>query len=369
MKLILVSPKNRTVYNFRGDLIKKFINAGFEVVVTGPNRDDVERIESLGVRFVEVPMAKNGTNPFSDLSYKKRLQKLMEAEKPAVVFSYTIKPVIYGTWAAKSAGVRNINAMITGVGYTFLAKSMKAKLLRFLVFRLYRHSLKKADHVIFQNKDDLSLFVNHRLISSEKCFVVNGSGVNIDHFAEKELPKGDVHFFMLSRLLKSKGVNEYLKAARIVKERYPQARFSVLGKYETQMQDAVPESFVKQFISDGIVEKFEETDDVRSYYEQCSVYVLPSYGEGTPRTVLEAMSIGRPIITTDANGCRETVIEGKNGFLVPIGDHRTLAEKMCYFIEHPETLEMMGAASRELCTEKYAVEKVNEALFRIMEVE
>ena len=369
MKLVLVSPKNRTVYNFRGDLIQKLQDSGFEVVVTGPNRDDLPRVEALGVRFIEVPMAKNGTNPFADLSYKNQLKKIFREEKPDVVLGYTIKPVIYGTWAAKAAGVKNINGMITGVGYTFLANSRKAKLLRAVVFKLYRHSLKKANHVIFQNKDDMELFVKHRLIRREKCAVVNGSGVNVQHFATKPFPTGALRFFMLSRLLKSKGAVEYLEAAKIVKDRYPEVRFSILGKYENSMQDAVPAALIERYISEGIVEKYDETDDVRPYYAQCSVYVLPSYGEGTPRTVLEAMAVGRPIITTDANGCRETVIDGRNGFLVPVGDSSALAEKMCYFVEHPEVLETMGAASRELCEEKYAVEKVNDALFQIMEIE
>lgn len=369
-KLILVSPKNRTVYNFRGDLIRKFQQEGYEVVVTGPNRDDIEKVEALEVRFVEIPMAKNGTNPFADLSYRKRLKKLFLEEKPDVVLSYTIKPVIYGSWAAAAAGVKNINAMVTGVGYTFLAKGTKAKVLRKIVLFLYRQGLKRAHHVIFQNKDDLSLFVDHRLVQKEKCSVVNGSGVNTAHFVAKPLPAQDesIRFFMLSRLLKSKGVREYLEAAALVKKRYPAARFSILGKYEKQMQDAVPEDYVKQFIDAGIVEKFEETTEVRPFYEACHVYVLPSYGEGTPRTVLEAMATGRPILTADSNGCRETVVEGENGFLVPVGDAASLAERMCWFIEHPEKIAPMGDRSLQLCTQKYAVEKVNQKLFQIMEI-
>lgn len=369
MKLILVSPKNRTVYNFRGDLIRKLQTWGIEVVVTGPNRDDVQKIEALGVRFIEVPMAKNGTNPFADLSYKKRLQKIFEAEKPDFVLGYTIKPVIYGTWAAKSAGVKNINAMITGVGYTFLANSLKAKLLRALVFRLYRHSLKKATHVIYQNKDDLALFVKHKLVKAEKCEIVNGSGVNISHFTPQPMPNGAPRFFMLSRLLKSKGVMEYLEAARLTKQKHPEATFAILGKYETAMQDAVERQVVEKYINDGIITKYEETDDVRPYYADCSVYVLPSYGEGTPRTVLEAMASGRPIITADANGCRETVADGKNGFLVPVKDSKALSDKMCYFIEHPDMLTVMGEASRKMCEDKYAVEKINRRLFEIMEID
>ena len=173
---------------------------------------------------------------------------------------------------------------------------------------------------------------------------------------------------MLSRLLKSKGVGEYLEAARLVKAQRPEARFLLLGKYETAMQDALPREYVEGFLRDGTVERFEETDDVRPFYAMCSVYVLPSYREGTPRTVLEAMAMGRPILTTDTQGCRETVREGENGFLVPVKDVDTLAEKMLWFLDHPEELAAMGAKSRAYAEEKYDVKKVNADMLRYMKL-
>ena len=171
---------------------------------------------------------------------------------------------------------------------------------------------------------------------------------------------------MLSRLLKSKGVGEYLEAARSVKKQYPNARFKLLGKYEYIMQDAMDKDYVESFIKDGTIERFEETDDVRPYYEMCSVYVLPSYREGTPRTVLEAMAMGRPIITTDTQGCRETVQDGVNGFLVPIKDSDAIAEKMIWFIEHPEAVQEMGRQSYQYALKKFDVNKVNADMIRIM---
>ena len=173
---------------------------------------------------------------------------------------------------------------------------------------------------------------------------------------------------MLSRLLKSKGVSEYLEAAKIVKEKYPNTRFCLLGKYETNMQDALPKEYVEKFIENGIVERFEETNDVRPYYADCSVYVLPSYREGTPRTVLEAMAMARPIITTDTNGCRETVIDGKNGFLVPVGDYEKLAESMIKFIENSTLISSMGAESKKYCLDKFDVNIVNNDMINIIGV-
>ncbi len=367
MTFLLISPKNRTVYNFRGDLIKEIINKGYKVIVTGPDKTDVDKIEALGADFVEIPMNKTGTNVVGDLKYCKQLYRLIKKEKPDVTLGYTVKPVIYGAIAAKLAGVKNINSMVTGGGYTFTAKTFKAKVLGFIVRFLYKIGFSMADNVIFQNSDDLNEFCNKKLVKRNKCHVVNGSGVNTVHFSPVGYPEKTT-FFMLSRLLKSKGVAEYLEAAKIVKTKYPETRFCLLGKYETNMQDALSKEYVERFISEGTIERFEETSDVRPYYADCSVYVLPSYREGTPRTVLEAMAMGRPIITTDAVGCRETVIDGKNGFLVPICDYEKLADAMIKFIENPEIIKIMGQESINYCLEKFDVNKVNNNMISILGV-
>lgn len=367
MKFLLVSPKNRTVYNFRGDLIKTIIDKGYEVVVTGPDMTDVDKIEELGAKFIQIPMNKNGTSILGDLRYCKNLYRLMKEEKPDVTLGYTVKPVVYGSIAAHLAGIKNINCMVTGGGYTFTSTSIKARVLGGIVRTLYRIGFKCADHIIFQNPDDLNEFCESGLANKKKCFVVNGSGVNIGRFNVEEFPEKTT-FFMLSRLLKSKGVQEYLKAAEIVKKQYPRAKFYLLGKYENNMQDAVPKDFIQDFINRGIVERFDETNDVKPYYAMSSVYVLPSYREGTPRTVLEAMAMGRPIITTDTQGCRETVIDGKNGYLVPVKDCNILAERMIRFICKPELISAFGAKSREYVVEKFEVNKVNANMMKIMQI-
>ena len=368
MKFLLISPKNRTVYNFRGDLIRSIAAKGYEVIVTGPDRTDVDKIEALGARFVEIPMNKTGTSIAGDLRYRRDLTALMKREKPDVTLGYTIKPDIYGALAANSAGVRSINSMITGGGYTFTAKTLKARVLGLIVRTLYRMGLGKARRVIFQNEDDLEEFVSRGLVKREKCEIVNGSGVSMTRFRPAPLPEQPA-FFMLSRLLKSKGVLEYLQAARIVKAEYPEARFYLLGKYETAMQDAIARETVEEYIREGVVERFDETDDVRPYYAKCSVYVLPSYREGTPRTVLEAMAMGRPIITTDTNGCRQTVEDGVNGFLVPVRDAGAVAEAMRRFLRDPQLAARMGAESLRLCAERFEVGKVNADMLRIMNIE
>lgn len=358
MKMILVSPKNRTVYNFRGDLIKDIIKNGYEVIVTGPNRDDVDKITDLGVSFVEIPMNKNGINPVADLKYQKALTQLFKKEKPDVVLGYTSKPVIYGSIAAKKAGVPHKAAMVTGVGYAFTAQTLKAKVIKCIMSMLYRKAFQSCDIAIFQNKDDKNEFVESNLVKEEKCRVVNGSGVNTCKFPVAEHPD-QITFFMLSRVMYSKGIREYLEACKIVKKKYPNVRMMLLGACE-DIQDSISKADLQPYIDAKIIDYYGETDRVADYYKQCSVYVLPSYREGTPRTVLEAMSMGRAIITTDAPGCRETVIDGETGFLVPVKDGKALAEKMIEFIEHPDKIAHMGKASAEYCRKKYDANIINE---------
>ncbi len=367
MKFVLVSPKNRTAYNFRGDLIKLIISKGYEVIVTGPNRDNVEKIEALGARFVEIPMNKNGVNPIKDIQYEKALYKLFCEEKPDAVLSYTSKPVIYGSVAAKRAGVKKITAMITGLGYAFTQKTLKARVIRLIMSILYKPALKCAHTVVFQNPDDRDEVIRLKLVKPEKCRVVNGSGVNIERFKPLPYPE-TMTFFMLSRVMYAKGIREYLRAAEIVKKKYPDVKFMLLGACEG-IQDSISRESLQKYIDDGTITYFGETDNVAPYYGKCSVFVLPSYREGTGRVILEAMATKRPIIATDVPGCRETVRNGITGFLVPAKDSEALAEKMIWFVEHPEKIPEMGEASFEYCKEKYDVRKVNANMLDFCQIE
>ncbi len=366
MKFILISPKNRTAYNFRGDLIKEIIARGYEVIVIGPNKDNVEKIEELGARFVEIHVNKNGVNPIEDLRYQKALYKLFMQEKPDVTLGYTSKPVIYGAIAAKKANVPHIVSMVTGVGYAFTSQSKKAKAIKTIMSFLYKKAFNCADKVIFQNTDDKEQFINEGLVDLGKCEIVNGSGVNMQRFHPLPFPE-ETTFFMLSRIMNSKGVREYLSAAKTVKELHPEVRFLLLGACEG-IQDSIGPEELKKYTDEGIITHFGETENVPPYYGKCSVYVLPSYREGTPRTVLEAMATARPIITTDAPGCRETVIDGKTGYLVPVKNVNALAEKILWFADHPEKAEEMGKASFDYCLEKFEVGKVNREMMRICKI-
>ena len=367
MKFMLISPKNRTVYNFRGDLLKNIKKNGYEIVVTGPNKDNIEKIEELGAHFIEIPLQKNSIGVIENIKYYMRLKKVLKEQKPDVILSYTIKPVIFASIAAKKVKIKNIYALITGLGQIYATTDLKTKLIRTICGIAYKKAFKCCQKVIFQNNDDKKECLNRKYLTEEKCEVVNGSGVNMNRFPKTELPNEDV-FLMVSRMMKTKGTREYFEAAKIVKQKYPNTKFLYVGSTENTGAYIKMEE-VQKYIDDGIVEYIGETENVPEVIKKCSVFVLPSYyREGIPRTLLEALSMGRPIITTDNVGCKETINDGKNGFLIPIKDSKKLAEKMIYMIEHREELEKMSEESYKYCLEKFDVDIINKKMLQIMKI-
>lgn len=366
MKILVVSPKNKTVFNFRGDLIKDMILKGNEVYVTGPNRDFIEDIMELGVKeFIEVPLVKDNTSVTGDLVYLKKLQSVMKRVKPDIVFGYTIKPVIYGSIAAKASGVKNIYAMVTGLGRVYASEGLKTKAIRKVTKTLYQIAFKGCNKVIFQNADDVKEFVGGHYLPESKTVIVNGSGVNMERFYRSDIPEQPV-FLMVSRIIKEKGVLDFARAARAVKKKVPEARFIILGGYDTSI-GALREEDIEEYIADGSIELPGEVKDPVAFYAQSSVFVLPSYyREGLPRTILEGMSCGRPIITTDWTGCREPIEDGVNGYLVPIKNPKELAKKMYRLaVDRDKVLEMSDAAYKT-CQEKYEVGIVNQQMRDVM---
>ena len=365
MKFMLISPKNRTVYNFRGDLIKEIIKRGYEVVVNGPNRDNVEKIEELGAKFTEVELDKDSTSIKSNIQYYKKLIEIMRIEKPDIVLGYTIKPVIFGTLAAKKAKVANSYSLITGLGQVYSQfATTKMKIIRFICGIAYKAVFKYNKKVIFQNSDDLEECIKRKYVTREKCVVVDGSGVNLDKFQKNELPENNV-FLMISRMIKTKGTLEYFQAAETVKKQYPETQFLYLGKPENK-KGYVNKDEIQHYIDDNIVNVLGETDNVPEVIAKSTVMVLPSYyREGIPRTLLEALAMGRPIITTDSIGCKETV-NGENGFLIPIKDYKALAEKMIYMIENMDKVEKMSEASYKYCKQRFDVNIINKKMLDIM---
>jgi glycosyltransferase involved in cell wall biosynthesis len=367
MKIMVISPKNKTLFNFRGDLLKTIIAKGHEVITIGPNREYINDVLALGVKFIEVPFAKDNASIFGDLKYYYQLKKVIIDEQPELVFSYTIKPVIYGSLAARKVGVKRIYSMVTGLGRVYASHSFKGKILRKITGILYKQAFKCCNKVIFQNDDDLMQLVKLQYLSIAKTARVDGSGVNMERFHANELPKENV-FIMIARLVKEKGVFEFAKAAREVKKEYPAARFILLGGYDSSIGAIKPEE-LQQYILDGSIEFPGENKEVVPFLEKARVFVLPTYyREGLPRTILEAMAMARPIITTNWPGCRDAVIDGINGFLIEPQNSVMLTKKMLELIKNPELVEKMSAKSIERCREKYDVQIVNNHMLEIMEL-
>jgi glycosyltransferase involved in cell wall biosynthesis len=362
MKFLLIAGYPDSLLNFRGPLIDALLNAGLDVDVAAPDLplgSEVRRqLEAKGVNVHDIPLRRTGMNPLADFVALLSLWALMRRIRPDYVLGYTIKPVIYGGLAAWLSSVPKRFALITGLGYAFQKAEGGRQILKRLVHQLYRFGLARTDVVFFQNPDDQALFrKEHILKSNDASVVVNGSGVDIASFRVAPLPEVP-KFLLIARLLSAKGIREYAAAAALVRAKHPDIEFGLVGWIDDN-PDSIAQAELDDWVSAGTLVYYGHLNDVRPAIVDSSVYVLPSWSEGTPRTVLEAMAMGRPIITTDAPGCRETVVNGKNGYLVPVRSVDALAEAMLAFVHNPDLMISMGAESRKLAEEKYDVHKVN----------
>jgi len=364
-KIFLVSRCAWTLYNFRLGLMRELVKNGNTVIGGGAAGDGFEpKIEALGVKFNGLPVDKKGINPRADVKLFWALYRWYKAQQPDIIHHFTIKPVIYGSIAARMAKIPRIINTVTGLGYVFTDE--KITWLRRLVVGLYRISLNCADFTFFQNQDDYGFFLSRGLVKKSGTALLPGSGVDCEHFSPvsgpNPLEKSQPTFLMVSRLLKDKGVYEFVAAARLVKEHYPKARFQLLGRRDVRNPNVVPENDLKSWENQGLVSWSGEVSDVRPMMAKSDVVVLPSYREGIPRALLEAAAMAKPIITTDAVGCREVVDDGINGLLVPVKDAPALAGAMERMINDPEMRKRMGKAGRKKVErefdEKIVIQKI-----------
>lgn len=368
-QFLLIGGLGESLINFRGPLIAALQARGFQVHVAAPDLpqgDPIrQQLQAKGVVVHNVVLQRTGTNPLVDVQTLWSLWRLMRRIRPEQVLGYTVKPVIYGSLAAWLAGVPRCFALITGLGYAF-QRQVKGGALQFLVRRLYAVALARVQCVFFQNLDDYALFHHQALIApSARTCIVNGSGVDVAAFNVVPLVAGPPVFLLVARLLGDKGVREYAQAARRIRAMHPSVRFLLVGWIDTN-PNAIAQHELDTWVSDGSLEFLGRLSDVRPAIAACTVYVLPSYREGTPRTVLEAMAMGRAIITTDAPGCRETVVDGDNGLLVPVKSVEALETAMLRFVADPTLANRMGQRSRQIAEEKYDVHKVNAVMLAEM---
>ena len=369
-RVLILGSLAESLINFRGDLIRHLVAKGHTVVAVapvGPAFVD-EQLAAWGVERACVQLERTGSNVLADLRLIWQLRRLFRRTRPDVVLAYTIKPVVYGAIAARWSAVPRFAAMITGLGYAFSAPvSARQTLVRGFAQRLYRIAMQRSAIVFFQNSEDASDFRRLGLLdANQRVVLTRGSGVNLESFSRAALPDGPIRFLMIARLLVDKGVREYLAAALAVKRQHPQAQFDLVGPFDAH-PSAVQRNEIDGAVLNGAIAYHGATDDVRPFLRACHVYVLPSYREGTPRSVLEALAVGRPVITTDAPGCRETVVAGENGVLVEPASVPSLVAAMLRMIAaDPTELRRMADASRLLAETRFDVVAVNETICKAL---
>ncbi|MDB0042110.1 glycosyltransferase family 4 protein [Gammaproteobacteria bacterium] len=367
-KIILLSGSGDTVAWFRLDFLNEFLLRSYKVYVLAPDiRDDLKpELIDMGIEFVEIKLERKGFSLLNLISSVIELIQLFKEIQPNIIFSYTHKAILSGSLAAKMSGFSNTFSLVTGTGHIFDNQTKKEKVIKFIGSLALRLALRFNKLVFFQNSDDQALFLKNNLVLSQKTKLVNGSGVNLDKFSVSPLPPEPI-FLCMARLIKSKGLEEFARAAKRVKNLHPQARFILYG-YPDEHSDSIDENeIIANWLNDFGVEYFGYSENPINAIKECSVFVLLSYKEGTPRVVLEAMAMGRPIITTDAPGCRETVKNGVNGFLVPKFDDLEAANAMTKLLS-AELRTEMGKESRKFCESKFNVLDVNNTLLSDMGV-
>ncbi len=354
-KVLLITPVSQHVVGFRKNLIEALQKEGHKVALLTFDDEYKSVAEQNGIEFYNVVGSTNrSVNPFRLLSLKSRFYKIIKKIAPDTVVTFSLKPNTFGVFAAKKAGVKDVYCFMEGGGDVFINNGFKWKLIRAVVCKLYRKSFRMAKKVFFLNNDDKAEFIQRKLVTEEKCEIIHGIGVDLEKFSYKPIKNFNT-FLMVARMLKTKGVFEYCECARRVKKKHPEAIFNYVGG-----EGSAKISDIQEYIEDGSVNYIGLQKDVRPYYEDCSVFVLPSYREGFPVAVMEAESVGRAVLLTETNGCKETVIEGENGFFVPCFDVEKLTEKAIWFIENPEKVVEMGNNARKLAEENFDQKKLTE---------
>lgn len=369
--IVFVSNDPVYLFRFRGPLIEAFRRRGYSVYATAPAHDGVyeARIEALGATFIPWPLNKTSQNPLAELASIAALYRIIKPLNADIVFAYTVKPVIYGLIAAWLAGVPRRVGMITGLGYAFVeGKGVARKLLRQAVMRAYAAAFSVASEVIFQNEDDIAQLRTAGLLKpTTPVSRVNGSGVDMDHYSTDAWPEGAPRFLMMARLLWDKGVGEFIAAARIVRREFPDARFTLVGEGDSNPAAVSPEQ-VQAWVDEGLIQAPGRLADPRPAFADAHIFVLPSYYmEGCPRVNLEALSMARPIITTDWVGCRETVVDGLNGRLIPVRDTEALAQAMLDMARDLPRARALGQAGRDLCRQRFELGAVTRATVDLIE--
>lgn len=372
MKIFIIGNVASMMINFRKELIIE-LSKNNEVYCLVSDYDEKSKniIKDFGAIPLDYSLNSKGLNPLKDLISTINLYKIIKKYKPNVVFSFFVKPVIFSSIAAKFAKIPRIVGMIEGLGNAFTINpngvSLKTKIIKFIQVLLYKISLPLLDGLIFLQNDDKKDLIDKYKIKVKNISILGAIGVDLDKFKYSLAPTKPINFIFIARLLAQKGIFEFLQAAKIIKQKHKDVEFIILGSFDENNPFSLQKDTLDKFIKNGIIKYKGFVNNVNKWIEQSSVFVLPTYyREGIPRSIQEAMAIGRAIITTNTAGCKETVIDGVNGFLIPLFDAKTLSEKMKYFIENPQKINDMGKESRKLAEEKFNVYEINKKLINFI---
>lgn len=372
MKILLISNTASSIILFRKKLIEKLVNYKHSVYVLIPytEKDSDINLEQLGVTILYYNASRSSINPIKEIKSIYSLYTIIKKISPDTVFSFFPKPAIFGTLAAYLAKVKTRIAMLEGLGYCFTKRKtpdpIKKILLKYIQIILYRIALPRANKVLFLNADDAFEIINKHKIKAHSYEIVGGIGVNPDEFKYSEVKSYEPPIFvMISRLLIDKGIREFIHAAEIVHKKYPATIFKVIGGIDENLGGITHQEFLS-WKEHNVVTFTGPIKNIKQELISANVFVLPSYREGVPKSTQEAMYIGRPIITTDVPGCRETVINNKNGFLVPPWDPQAIAEKMIYFIENKHMISVMGKESHYIAAVKFNENTFCEKIIKIL---
>ncbi|GAA5159505.1 glycosyltransferase family 4 protein [Viridibacterium curvum] len=365
MKVVLFANTDWFLFNFKLALAKALRERGDEVILLSPPGEYGSRLRELGFRWEPLPVSRSGVNPVAELRAVARIHQLYRAVKPDLVHHFTIKCVIYGSFAARLAGVPRIVNSVTGLGFALLADTFKARCIRPLVLGLYRLALRETD-VVFQNFDNRRTLESHGVLANSRVHVVAGDGIDTGVFVPTGESGKELRVLMMARLLHSKGIAEFVAAARRLKTELPGVRFALAGSPDAGNPESVTDAELAAWKAEGVVDFLGHRSDALALNQACSVAVLAStQGEGIPRALLEAAACGKPLVATDVPGCRELVVDGETGFLVPPGDAVALAEALLKLLRDASLRERMGRAARQHVEEDFSDQRVNARMFEI----
>lgn len=375
MKVLVFSNRASNLIGFRYKLLKSLVASGIDVYAVAPAdiRNIFEKMSEIGVKYEQLDYSKSSINPFKELGVIFAIMSIIKREVPDVMFSFMTKPVIYGSIAAKLCGVKHIQSMIEGLGYMFIGRTIKQRILKYIALVLYWIALKCTNRVYFLNDDDKQYFEKH-LVSPKKTKRIFGIGIDLEKFFPVEHSKGNLMFLFVGRLLVDKGIKEFIEAAKIVSAKYSQARFMIVGGADENPASLSSEE-IAEYAKTTAIKFVGIQADVRPYLMECSALVLPSYREGMPVSPMEAMASSRAVILTDVPGCRELIIrkspsdtldngvfEGRNGYMVEKGNSQAIAKAMIDLIENPCKIEAMGREGRKFAEQFLDCNKINKIL-------